>query len=427
MTKGTKILTCGFLSLMTCLFVFTAVISFPAISGDIGTDGVADARYHQTLKAEDYFVSGYLGGAAIRNSFFHGLFSTDHGGYYSVFITNGPDSGSEIVVRVVGDEADSLSCGETVDLYGQVSKGYTISGYYTESAPCLNDNGDTVFSRVGTSIVFLVIAVFCGYITWMIATGRTFKRGAAGNNSTTVMPLLLCFIPLLFAGCTLGEGDSQAAKAAYVQMSNEEVQLLQSCYPDSTEIANGKLFDYQEAALDQIRAGLQYVRLKYPAHIISFDWFESAPKFTGTATLGNYDSGIVVKVKPVDSGFDCCDNYYGPLLQDEYDEYLTNLIAEFGCAVKSYTSFPELLDGTLTGDSSLESYLESYPRLTKDTDLFVESSDFERVDITALQQFLNHNSVYGSFTVYSVDDLSVSLEGLRASRRDYCYKCFNCF
>lgn len=145
MTKGTKTFMYAFFAFAVTLFTFVAIISAPVVSRDIGTGGVSmTTKYHQTLKAEDYVINQYLSSVHLRNSFFHGLFSARQGNYYSVTVVAGPNSGSEMMVRVVGDKLESLENGDTVDLYGQVSQGHKTYGTFTEDIPCLNDNGDTV-------------------------------------------------------------------------------------------------------------------------------------------------------------------------------------------------------------------------------------------------------------------------------------------
>ena len=60
---------------------------------------------------------------------------------------------------------------------------------------------------------------------------------------------------------------------AYVQMTDKEKALLDLAYTDGKRILEGKLFDYQEKALSELRACREHLKNRYPNErfkIISF-------------------------------------------------------------------------------------------------------------------------------------------------------------
>lgn len=426
--KKTRVTAGVFLGFITLLFVFNVIIALPLSSVNIASTGRPSGGTHDwyVLDEGTYTVTETLHTMYLHTSFMSWLFGKESG-YFRVQVNEGPGAPYSMLVRACGKEYSALSVGDTARLYGMVSETMLTPYGTTPSDPCLNDNGDTILSRCGKSFIFLVIAAGAAFLTWMVATGRQFKRdGKRWYLEKQIFSLLFCCIALsTLTGCQQ-PGAIETARPA-PKLTTEETKLLQTCFPTSPEISEGNLFDYQEEALYQLRAGMQYIRFKYPSYDIGIEMFESATKTVGYATLIADDANTMVRVRPTDDDYYCNDNFYGILIQDDYAAYLEDVLLGLGYMAKTYTRFPELLNDALDEDASLEDYLRQYPKLTKDTDIFVSVSDFQNIDVAQLEQSLRHQGVYGSFTLYSVDDVSVDIGDLVNSRRDLVYQCFNCF
>lgn len=239
--------------------------------------------------------------------------------------------------------------------------------------------------------------------------------------------VLLCALLGVVCGCHAVSTEETAQPI--VELSSEELRLFRQIYTDIERIEEGKLFDYQLEALNQLRAGVLYMEEKYPSYTFSYSLFEPATKMAGYATLVVAGSGDTVRIRPTadGEGYTCNDNFYEALIQNDYAVYMEALLGDCGIHSKTYTRFPELLGDELAESATLDDYLLSHPKLTRDTDLFVSADDFKQLDISILEADLRHNGVYGSFTVYQVPDITLDINELEGVRRDFPYICFNCF
>lgn len=235
---------------------------------------------------------------------------------------------------------------------------------------------------------------------------------------------------LLAIGVFLGMANcaQQEKKNSIASMTPEELALFMTAgYTDTARIERGDLLDEEAEALRQMRAGIAYMEEKYPKSKVEYRFFETGTEPVNHATLGVEGSGITVRIYASDEGYVCSDNFYSTLIQKGYAEILDDEFLQLGLGAKTYTRFPELLDGLLGENATAEDYITTYPMLTKNTDVYISADVFADIDTEELSANLKERGVYGSFTLYAAGDIEQTIAELASQRRDMEYVCFNCF
>lgn len=165
-----------FLGMLAALFMANVLIRFPFQKPvSIAENGAAclevPGKRWFILESGSYTVEGSFETISIRSSSIP-LLSKKHS-YFSVRVTSG--AGSFVMpVRVNAKKAGSLESGSSVALYGMVSKmsanlcekqNQALGGQAGTVIPmCLNDNEDTVATRLLSAAVFALLTVGC---TWL--------------------------------------------------------------------------------------------------------------------------------------------------------------------------------------------------------------------------------------------------------------------
>ncbi len=226
---------------------------------------------------------------------------------------------------------------------------------------------------------------------------------------------------------------------ATVQMTDEEKALLDLAYTDGKRILEGKLFDYQEKALRELRACREYLKKRYPREefrILSFQPSSRKgcvemqfiqPQRDTTEYLLKYEGG------------EYTDNFYDVPYEREYDEIVEGILAEAGIPARVYTYFPFLVGDVIRSGKDL---MDRRPHLGRHTALFL-SADVppEAEEAEALtenvRQFFRENGFYSSGILFVVPgmeqmkDMSVlELDAYcrdRSNRKKISSTVFRCF
>ena len=255
--------------------------------------------------------------------------------------------------------------------------------------------------------------------------------------------LCLLFIPLSGCGSSHIQTDSQSVADSidikgdddmdYIEMTEKEKELLSAIYADADRIQQGKLFSHQEAALRQLRAGMEYLAEKYPAHTLEVLTFEPANKFTPWARFlvqdaegHNYD----VMVEPSDGSYICTDNFYGVLIREDYDKMISDILGDEGFAILSYTEFTAYLGMAQSADITAEKIISENPKLTRLTNLYIQMSKNNDVTADNIRKSLLDQGIYGAYILYFVPSLLaddvLTLES-DPERNTWDYISLNCF
>ena len=216
----------------------------------------------------------------------------------------------------------------------------------------------------------------------------------------------------------------------FIEMTEQEKELLAAVYLNEKGIREGDLFGYQIESLRLLRVGEAYLQEKYPECELSFLSFEPANKFYPRAVLrfrcgdlGEYQVIII----PQDGEDVCTDTLYAAFLQPAYDRMIEGLLAQDGSTPRSYTSFPNAMGKALGADADVEKLMSAAPKLPRYTHLFVVGGE-DRSIADSLRQRLHDAGLYGSYTLYFIGDETCSdvLE-LEAKRNGFARLTFNCF
>ncbi len=189
---------------------------------------------------------------------------------------------------------------------------------------------------------------------------------------------------------------------AIIQMTDEEKALLDLAYTDGERILEGKLFDYQEKALAELRACKGYLKSRYPKEefrIISFQPSSQKgcvalqfvqPGLDSTEYLLKYENGQYV------------DNFYDVPFEREYDALVEEILKEDGIDARVYTTFPFLLGEEIHSGRDL---MEHRPHLGRTMQLFLpvdKLPSYEEAEAMAakVQRLFEEKGVYGSGIVF---------------------------
>lgn len=164
---------CVFLGILAIIFALNVFIRFPFQSPvSIGKNGASclesPGKHWFVLEEGSYIVSGQFETISVRSS---GIpFLSKRYTYYIIEVTSDEET-FIMPVRVNAKKSDSLERGKAVALYGMVSeldadlfeKQYqALNGRDADATPmCLNDNGDTVVTRIFSAVVFALLTVAC--------------------------------------------------------------------------------------------------------------------------------------------------------------------------------------------------------------------------------------------------------------------------
>lgn len=213
-------------------------------------------------------------------------------------------------------------------------------------------------------------------------------------------------------------------------LTEMEKELLVGAYPNDEErIQNGSLFDHQDDALKQLRAGIAYLTEKYPEKTPDIILFSPATKFTQWAEMSlEAPSGKMYRlaVSPTENGYECADDYYNEFLREPYDQYVADILAKAGFTVLSFTEFPSLVGTEVDGNTSIEALIAIEPPLTRNTHLFIAQSIGDPI-AAEIESRIKEIGLYGSYTLYFAASLDEEVMALEENRKTMEYKSFSCF
>ena len=226
---------------------------------------------------------------------------------------------------------------------------------------------------------------------------------------------------------------------AAVRMTDEEKALLDLAYTDGGRILEGKLFDYQEKALGELRACSEHLKNRYPGEefkIISFQPSSRKgcvelqfiqPHRDKTEYILKYEGGCYT------------DNFYDVPFEREYDDIVESLLSEAGIKARAYTYFPFLLGDEIRSGRDL---MDHRPHLGRHTALFIHADSSpapEKAENTVLlvKEVFCKNGIYSSGILFFVPALNrfakktvLELDAYcraRENRKKIYSICFQCF
>ena len=210
------------------------------------------------------------------------------------------------------------------------------------------------------------------------------------------------------------------------ELTEDEMQLLCSIYPDGENIRSGKLLSPQKRTLAHYRSAKSYIDRTYGD--ISYELVS----FTTVSPLFRYDE-MRIKVDQNDYSVrifgedcECKDNIYSAFIHADYDRYLEKMLGCVGIEGKAYTVFEEFLGEEDTGSSTVWDLLGKNPKLSRQIAVFVAGSDDECT--AKIEEAFCREKVYGNCCVYFVPvGEEKTAEEFMAGKDGYSYRLFNSF
>ena len=194
---------------------------------------------------------------------------------------------------------------------------------------------------------------------------------------------------------------------ADMQMTDEEKALLDLAYTDGKRILEGKLFDYQEKALAELRTCRAFLTQRYPEEnfrIISFQ--PSSRKGCVELQFIQPERGPDEYILKYEDGR-YSDNFYDVPYEREYDEIVEKLLAQAGIQARVYTTFPFLISDRIRSGREL---MEHRPHLGRHSALFLHADvlpDREEAETVSekVKAVFQKNGIYSSGILFFIPGL----------------------
>jgi len=193
-----------------------------------------------------------------------------------------------------------------------------------------------------------------------------------------------------------------------VQMTDEEKALLDLAYTDGERILEGKLFDYQEKALQELRQCVSHLKKRYPNEafqIISFQPSSAKgcveiqfiqPGYETREFMLKYENGTYT------------DNFYDVPHEKEYDSIVEGLLKDAGIHARVYTQFPFLISEEIGSGREL---MDRRPPLGRHSEIFMHADALPTYEeATAFSEKVKEvfveNGIYSSGIIFFIRDLN---------------------
>ncbi|MDO5132771.1 MAG: hypothetical protein Q4D81_07295 [Eubacteriales bacterium] len=217
-----------------------------------------------------------------------------------------------------------------------------------------------------------------------------------------------------------------------IEMTETEKKLLIDLYGEKDRIEKGDLYSYQKEALNQLRAGRNYLEQRYPTHVFTLESIDPGSRLRPWAELRfreNESRSFLAKIKPGQEGktYVCEDNYYGYLLQEAYDARIEEILADAGFQVRSYTIFLSTIGEVLDPAATVDELLACAPKLNRETSVYVSDAVPDRSHADEMQRVLNKAGMVGSYWVYYTgQDIGMTVRELEEGKSQWESLFFSC-
>lgn len=199
------------------------------------------------------------------------------------------------------------------------------------------------------------------------------------------------------------------------EMTEHEKALLDLAYTDGGRIGEGKLFDYQEKALNELRAATFYLEKRYPEQdleIISFQ--PSSQKGCVEIQFIQVGSDTEYMLKYENDVYS--DNFYDVPYEEEYDAIVEGILRENGIQARVYTTFPYLISDKIKSGKDL---MDRRPHLGRNTELFIAAETLPEYDAAGrlaekVQGIFSENGIYTSGMIFYILGMSKLEQGVQA-------------
>lgn len=240
------------------------------------------------------------------------------------------------------------------------------------------------------------------------------------NKLLKIVLLNSIVMVLITSGCSNKNVDDtivdyleESSAMQSVEMTEQEKLLLKEIYINEQNIDNGKLYDYQEKCLEQIRFADNYLNNKYTDdnfEIINCSPMSKLSCITTMSFTANEDEKVYdLQISMVDGQYVAEDNYYGYLIREKYDEILGELLKKNGYSNFSVkTDFSTVYGKDINGEIDCEAIIEENMKISRTTDITLNNAG-DNSDIIAaeIKEFIQEKEIYGAYNIYDNSGLII--------------------
>lgn len=240
----------------------------------------------------------------------------------------------------------------------------------------------------------------------------------------------ICIVMLLLLyGCGMDNNQRGEVETVSIKMTEEEIALMTDVYGEEDRMRSGDLFDFHVEALQQLRAGMEYLEKKYPECGVKIINFSPATKISTQAQFllkGEGEESYTMALQIVGDEYVCTDDYYSVFVRDEYDRQVSTILESGGVAATVYTTFASLLGEAIGKDVELSEFLTVASEATRKTDIFILDTENKEHLKEEIQDLIENAGLYGSYVIFFVDEEGYSdREEMEKNRLNWDYLTFN--
>lgn len=249
-------------------------------------------------------------------------------------------------------------------------------------------------------------SLLCAGIFIIVGTACAAGEGTSGNGSATEM-----------AQQNNSRGEENMRKS---EITAEQEALLIKISVNEERIRDGKLYDWQEEVLRQYDYALEYLQGKYPSH--SFVMIDCEPKnklnsyttfwFQADGEEKTYELYLNINEN---EEYTCEDNYYGNLFEEPYAmELQVRIQKEVSECVSVVSRMTSVKGLEFSENLEVSDILDGKYMVTNSTDIYVDGTRKEAGQlIEAVHKVIVENKIYGSYTVYVLENLPEELKSAK--------------
>ena len=207
--------------------------------------------------------------------------------------------------------------------------------------------------------------------------------------------ILVCFVCIL---CLTGCGSKGIQ--GVVDLSDDEVIMLECMYNNKERIESGKLFDYQLDNLERYRLAKDYMLDKYPDCSYEFINGEPKSKLTPYAKFYIEDDSDTVYQICVKDNFVVEDNFYASFFESQYEDYIVEYLRDRINGVIEVSSKMPFTKGVDYGFSmEMSDIISGEIEINTNTIIHIIGSCESDVLVT-IRSMSEDCNLYGSYIIY---------------------------
>ena len=227
--------------------------------------------------------------------------------------------------------------------------------------------------------------------------------------------LLIVIGMLTVCSCGLWEEEE---KREYMELTQEEKELLCKLYINDEKISQGELLSYQVRTVEQYRYAKETLARKYPSYEFKITYCE--PQTIADPYMMLYfheleqgeekEEVFTMRVYEEEEEYSAKDNFYDEVFVPKYDKYLCEKLKEVERdIVLTRTNMKDIRGEEYDENMSLEDVLEGELEVSPMTSIFilkdsVSQEEGEEIAEKVQNKLVNEMDLYGAYRLMIIDD-----------------------